>query len=66
MVGRPECGVEMCGGGCGGGEGKGEVAPEIGGGKVGRELRVSEENANQCHLQSSPFKNCFDNVATCH
>ena len=51
MVGRPEGGVEMCGGGCGGGEWKGEVAPEIGGREMGRESCVSEENAK--HLSSS-------------
>ena len=39
----PERGVEMCGGDCGGGEREGEVVPEIGGGEVGRESRVSEE-----------------------
>ena len=50
---RPECGVEVSGGGCGGGEGEGEVAPEVGGREVGRELWVSEESGCSTEIVES-------------
>ena len=63
----PERGVEMCGGDCGGGERDGEVASEIGGGEVGRELGVSEENkCNLCLEIKSLIIDVLTSLSTCH
>ena len=63
----PERGVEMCGGDCGGGEREGEVVPEIGGGEVGRELGVSEENnCNLCFEIKSLTIVVLTSLSTCH